>query len=165
MERNGPEVFGCDVDGEAVAWCNANLRAGHFTTIDPFPPTPYADASFDLVAGYSIFTHLTQEVQFAWLAEIRRILAPGGIFVATVHGDFVSEVTFPGKVASVLKSGIYDERPRRYPGRHRAEGLLPGHFPDGRVHAAQVEQYFDILEYNVRGIGNHQDVVVMRRPA
>lgn len=104
-------------------------------------------------------------MQFAWLAEMRRILAPGGIFVATVHGDFVSEVTFPGKVASVLKTGIYN-------GAHDdiLDGIVPkgyyrGTFQTEEYTRREWSKYFDILEYNVRGIGNHQDVVVMRRPA
>ena len=27
------------------------------------------------------------------------------------------------------------------------------------------EKFFEVLEYKVRGIGNHQDAVVLRRPA
>jgi SAM-dependent methyltransferase len=163
-DRSGPEVFGCDVDGEAVAWCNANLRAGRFTKIDSFPPTPYPDASFQLIAGYSIFTHLTKDVQFAWLAEMRRLLAPGGIFVATVHGESATSFMFPGKVASVLETGIYD-------GGHDEvlDGIVPqgyyrGTFQSQEYTVREWGKYFDILEYKVRGIGNHQDVVVMRRP-
>ena len=164
-DRSGPEVFGCDVDSEAIAWCNANLLAERFTTIDPFPPMPYANASFHLATGYSIFTHLTKEMQFAWLAEIRRILAPGGIFVATVHGDSASAAAFPGKTASVLETGIYD-------GFHDdvLDGIVPkgyyrGTFQTQEYTLREWSKYFDILEYKVRGIGNHQDVVVMRRPA
>ena len=35
----------------------------------------------------SIFTHFTEEEQFAWLAEIRRLLRPGGLLVATTHAE------------------------------------------------------------------------------
>lgn len=165
MASGGPDVYGCDVDGEAVAWCNANLESGHFATIQPFPPTSYPNGSFQFVAGYSIFTHLTREAQFAWLTEIRRILAPGGIFVATVHGDFASSLAFPRNAASILAAGIYD-------GVH--DEILNGIVPDGYYRGTfQTEEYtrrewgkhLDILEYKVRGIGNHQDAVVMRRSA
>jgi SAM-dependent methyltransferase len=164
-ENSGPEVHGCDVDAEAIAWCRANLGSGRFEAIAPFPPTPYADASFHLVAGYSVFTHLTKEAQFAWLAEIRRILAPGGIFVVTVHGDFASSLAFQGEVGSRLASGICDEIHD-----DSLNGIVPAGYYRGTF---QSEEYtrrewgrdFDILEYQVRGIGNHQDAVVMRRPA
>ncbi len=43
----------------------------------------FPDASFDVVLAISIFTHFTEEEQFAWLAEIRRLLRPGGLLVAT----------------------------------------------------------------------------------
>jgi len=165
METAGPAVYGCDVDGEAIAWCDAKLASGHFTAIEPFPPTSYADASFQLVAGYSVFTHLTKETQVAWLTEIRRILAPGGIFVATVHGDFAASLAFPGKVTSVLSAGIHD-------GVHddSLDGIVPkgyyrGTFQTEEYTRREWSKYFDILEYQVRGIGNHQDAVVMRRPA
>jgi ubiquinone/menaquinone biosynthesis C-methylase UbiE len=60
--------------------CQAKLAR-----IDPLGALPYPDASFDLVYAYSIFTHLPENVQNHWLAEIRRVLTPGGIFVATVE--------------------------------------------------------------------------------
>jgi SAM-dependent methyltransferase len=45
----------------------------------------YPDATFDLVYAYSVFTHLPEAVQDRWLSEIRRVLRPGGMFVATVE--------------------------------------------------------------------------------
>ena len=33
--RPGPEVHGCDIDADAIAWCNDQLRPGAFTRIEP----------------------------------------------------------------------------------------------------------------------------------
>jgi hypothetical protein len=41
---------------------------------------------FGLIYGFSIFTHLPERLQERWMDEIRRVLAPGGYFLLTVHG-------------------------------------------------------------------------------
>ena len=165
QDPDGPEVYGCDVDAEAVAWCNRDLRAGRFHTVPPHPPAPYADGRFSHAVGYSVLTHLTREVQRAWLAELRRVLAPGGLLVVTVHGESATSFSFPGRAAEVLRDGIYDGV---------QDAVLDGIVPPGYYRATfQSEEYtrrewgklFEVLEYKVRGIGNHQDAVVLRRPA
>jgi SAM-dependent methyltransferase len=42
---------------------------------------PLADHSVDVVAAFSLFTHLLHEETFCYLQEIRRILKPGGLLV------------------------------------------------------------------------------------
>lgn len=44
---------------------------------------PYPDASFDLAAATSLFTHLTPGAAANYLSEAARVLAPGGRLVAT----------------------------------------------------------------------------------
>ncbi|MGY1688890.1 class I SAM-dependent methyltransferase [Geodermatophilus sp. SYSU D01105] len=51
-----------------------------------WPPLPFDDGRFDLVLGYSVFTHLPVDHQDAWLAELRRVTRPGGLLLLTVHG-------------------------------------------------------------------------------
>ena len=89
-------MHGCDIDGDSVAWCRESLPTGHFEHASPEPPTPYEDRFFDLVIGCSVFTHLTEPMQEAWLAELRRVLAPGGLLVVSVHGDFAASLHFQG---------------------------------------------------------------------
>lgn len=79
-------LSGCDPDTEAIAWCQANI-AGNFTVSSLYPPLPYAAESFDVVLALSVMTHLRARTQRHWLKELQRILRPGGILVATVHGD------------------------------------------------------------------------------
>ena len=64
----GAEVFGCDIDGEAVAWCEENLE-GRFSRTGPDPPLPYADGELDVVLGFSVFTHLSRAEQARWLSR------------------------------------------------------------------------------------------------
>jgi SAM-dependent methyltransferase len=81
----GSRIVGCDTDADAVAWVRATLGVDAVAT-DARPPLPFADDAFDLVIGYSVFTHLSEEYQDAWLAELSRVLAPGGAALLTVHG-------------------------------------------------------------------------------
>jgi SAM-dependent methyltransferase len=86
--RRWPNVrwAGSDVDARAIEWCAANLPNATILVNDPLPPLPFGDAEFDLIWCGSVFTHLDEERQNAWLAELHRVLAPGGYLLASVHG-------------------------------------------------------------------------------
>jgi SAM-dependent methyltransferase len=80
-------LTGADVDDDNVKWCKTNLPFGRFETIPLHPPMPFPDAAFDLAIGTSVFTHLTEPVQFEWLAELRRVVRPGGVLLLSFLGD------------------------------------------------------------------------------
>jgi SAM-dependent methyltransferase len=42
---------------------------------------PETDGVADMVSAFSLFTHLLHEESFAYLAEARRVLKPGGVIV------------------------------------------------------------------------------------
>ena len=161
---DGPEVFGCDVDSEAITWCRANLRPGHFSVVQPWPPTSYKDATFDLVIGFSVFTHLSREAQETWLAEMRRIIAPGGLFLASTHGESAASFV-PGVSVEVVQHGIFDKIPDPVLNGIAPEGYYRGTFQTREYTLREWSKYFEILDYIERGTSNHQDLVVMRRPA
>lgn len=80
-------VWACDIDPSHVDWLNhhgpPNVRP--FLTSENVG-VPIADNQLDLVCAFSVFTHI-DETEAAWLAEIRRVLRPGGIAYLTVHND------------------------------------------------------------------------------
>lgn len=55
-----------------------HLREGLMTAL------PYTDASFDAVLAWNVIYHGDQTVVDASIAEIRRVLRPGGLFVGTM---------------------------------------------------------------------------------
>ncbi len=81
------KVHGCDPDTEAVRWCARHLGGAHFATQPAAPPLAYADRSFDAICAISIFTHLPENDQHVWLAELYRVLAPAGVLILTTHGE------------------------------------------------------------------------------
>lgn len=83
----GAELHGVDIDDRAVKWAQANIPYASFKVNDPLPPLDYPDGFFDLVYNHSVFTHLDEEYQDKWLAELRRVTKPGGTILLTVHGE------------------------------------------------------------------------------
>jgi SAM-dependent methyltransferase len=161
------EIHGCDIDGEAVAWCSRNLTPGRFTASPPVPPTPYAADTFDVVTGCSVLTHLDRTLQFEWLKEMKRILAPGGLLLASVHGDFATMAfNNPAYVQEEVRAAGISDRTQD----HILKGIAPdgyyrGTYQSKEYTCREFACYFDVLEYIELGMGNLQDLVVMRRQA
>lgn len=81
------QLHGTDISGRSIAWCDANLNFAEFGTNSLSPVTRYRTASFDFIYAFSVFTHLTHNLQLPWMNELRRLLKPGGHLLITVHGD------------------------------------------------------------------------------
>lgn len=79
-------LHGTDVSEEMVAFCRQAFRWGTFSRNDPFPPTKFGAGTFDLIYALSVFSHLSEDAHRKWLAELKRILVPGGVFIATTRG-------------------------------------------------------------------------------
>jgi SAM-dependent methyltransferase len=86
-EAQGAELWGCDIHRESIAWATDHLSPPmRFFANDERPPLDVAGGSFDLVYGMSVFTHITDHWP-EWVAEMHRILAPGGVGVFTFLGE------------------------------------------------------------------------------
>lgn len=85
------EVWGCDIDPACIEWDRANLDPGiSFVVNGPRPPLPLEADTFDLVYALSVFTHIDQHWA-SWLIEMHRVLAPGGLLVATIMSEGMCE--------------------------------------------------------------------------
>jgi SAM-dependent methyltransferase len=79
------EWHSCDPNAAAVAWGREHLPAVTFHESPQEPPLPFEDASFGLVYAISVWSHLSEAPALRWFAEMRRVLAPGGLLVPTVQ--------------------------------------------------------------------------------
>lgn len=86
------ELFGTDIDERMIQWSRKNVPWATFTVNDPLPPLDYPDGHFDLVFAASVFTHIDENYQDQWLAELRRITSPGGMLILSVHGEYVMDL-------------------------------------------------------------------------
>lgn len=84
---SGATMSGVDYNPELIGWCRKNLPFGAFQVNQLAPPLAFGDASFDLVYALSVFTHLPEALQNAWLDELARVLRPGGHLLLTLHGE------------------------------------------------------------------------------
>lgn len=161
-------LSGIDIDPENANWCAANLRGGEFHTCGLLPPTPFPDESFDLIFGISVFTHLGESDQFAWLEEMRRLAAPGAAVIMSVHGNIASCRTDGDlhRLLALERSGFFT-----YGRCEDLDSVLPEFKESGYYknvfHAKWYlhqywARYFDILDV-LDGAMAHQDLVVMRR--
>lgn len=154
-------ISGTDIDASAIEWCRQNLPFGRFDTNGALPPLVYADASFDFAYAVSVFTHLDEDYQLRWLEELRRVVAPGGICMVTLHGP-----------------GSWNGLPKRDQQTLAQDGFVfvrtavsRGLFPDWYQMAFHTQSYvqtrfsnyFDIVGFIPRGLADLQDAVVMRR--
>ena len=77
------KVWGVDHYDKAIETCHRTNHWHNFRHIDPFPPTAFASSTFDLIFAYSVFSHLSEPAQLAWVEEFARLLRPGGVLIAT----------------------------------------------------------------------------------
>ncbi|HEX2160319.1 MAG TPA: class I SAM-dependent methyltransferase [Thermoleophilaceae bacterium] len=82
----GCEWRGCDPIEGAVTWASENLPAIDFVHSPERPPLPYGDGELDAAFAISIWSHFDEPDAVAWLAEMRRLIRPGGRLLLTTHG-------------------------------------------------------------------------------
>jgi SAM-dependent methyltransferase len=80
----GNEIVGLDVD--SVALQKAAALGIEPVLADVDQPLPFEDASFDVVVAGELLEHL--QFPDALVAEARRVLRPGGVFVGSVPNAF-----------------------------------------------------------------------------
>jgi len=157
----GSVLYGTDIDPEAISWCRHALGGiGEFSSNDENPPLQFEDEFFDFVYSISVFTHLPEQMQFAWLEELRRVTKPNGYLILTAHGEELFG-SFPYATREkFLEEGFY------YHVGSVTEGL-----PDFYQTSYHTEDYirrlwgrsFEIVKIVKRGIANHQDLIVCRK--
>jgi SAM-dependent methyltransferase len=141
------ERYAVDVNSAAVAWTSEKL--GRFATVELSslePPLRYQAGFFDLVMANSVFTHMPFEAQPRWIAELARVLKPGGCALITVHD-------FSRLPAEYHAAGWHERGTAR--GLHINTYLSPERLEDLWTPA------FELLE--IRRFPPRQAVVVARR--
>jgi SAM-dependent methyltransferase len=80
-------IWGADIQLRHVEWIRkflpGTIRVFQNTVL---PQLPLESNSQKLVYAFSVFTHI-DDFELAWLAELRRVLMPGGIGYLTIHSE------------------------------------------------------------------------------
>ena len=144
--------------------------------IDTWGRLPFPDDRFAVVYACSVFSHLPEDLHLHWLAELRRVLEPRGVLIAST----LSRRTI-AKIAVVRASGEYQAPWQRqlaeaFPETATAD-VDAGRFVFGPhprpeygqtiIPRAYVEtewsRWFDVIAF--RDEGYPQAIIVARRPA
>ncbi|WP_448216418.1 class I SAM-dependent methyltransferase [Endozoicomonas sp. 2B-B] len=105
-------LFGCDVQARAIQWMRQNFPS-YFNVMNSstLPHLPYEDNTFDVIYGFSVFTHIKYQWD-AWLLELKRILKPRGLLLQTIHAEnawsFYYQHRNENWVRENLTSRVYD---------------------------------------------------------
>ena len=156
----GAEVQGTDYNPSLVRWCAANLPFD-FTLNGLEPPLPFPDDGFDAVYGISVLTHLPEHLGLEWLAELRRVVRPGGLLLLTTHGDHYRErLTIPERTD--YEAGRLVVRWGAAAGTNLCTTFHPAAYIAGTL-----AREFELLEHESEGAAAGtpwQDIVVLRKP-
>jgi SAM-dependent methyltransferase len=170
------ECVGCDVDAAAVDWAARHLPGLGWSLSSFHPPLPFQDGRFDVVYAISVFSHLDRAVAALWLAELRRVLAPGGLALLSVHGPHAFEQFRSGAVTtSWCPPGVFRRGPLGpeefvfvpYRRSFWTDGDLPGvgreyglAFQGAEHTRASWGRSLQVVEVRARALTDWQDVVV-----
>jgi cyclopropane fatty-acyl-phospholipid synthase-like methyltransferase len=150
-------LSGIDVDERTIRWCTRHLP-GHWRAIAPDPPTALPAGAFDLIYAVSVFTHLPEERQRAWIAELHRMLRSGGLLIVTTLGPEL-----------VWSRPDLDAAQRERLASHGfifAPGAASFNEDSSFQSRAFLEtewQGFELLEHTTHGLTKYQDLSVFRR--
>jgi SAM-dependent methyltransferase len=172
--HSSQELVGLDVDGEAISWLVENypLVIGH--KLDLYPPCALGSGSIDLVLNQSVFTHLPEDAQFAWLQELHRIARSDALLLLSFHGqsvwqDFRAALLAQARVddATQLDRDYQSKGFVYMRGRSDLEQALPDYY-GSTLHSIEYvtrewSRWFVIVAWLPRFSLQHQDVIVLRK--
>ena len=102
----GGAFRGTDINPRLVRWCATHL-AGSYRRNPLKPPCGLAPASMEVLYAYSVLTHLREGVARAWLAEMARVLKPGGLALVTFHDEDYARAWGPPDVQEPVAGDAY----------------------------------------------------------
>ena len=136
----GWPTTGFDYNAASITWCARHVPGIAFHKNELDPPLPVPAKSFDALYCISVFTHLPEDLHMAWIGEIRRVLKPGGLLIASFHSDQVVDRLRPSEAAR-FRAGELVVRSHRRKGGRLFAAYHPRAFIEGKL-----LQGFDILE-------------------
>jgi len=150
--------LGLDIDSDAIAWDKEHLRSGRFEANSGNPPTEFNTGAFGLIISVSVFTHIDEGLQMAWLNELQRLARPGAVILATVHSEKLVKRLAPVWQREIRDKGFGFFR----------QDIMPKGFPSFYQAAFHTRAYVDSHWSNFFEVIDHvemdfHDLVVMRK--
>ena len=155
----GPSFHASDYNPAGVNWARKHLLYVSFGTNSLEPPLRYDSGSFDFCYAVSVFTHLPEPLQQLWLAELHRVMRPGGILLVTLsgEGDLV-------RLDDKEQSRFYNRELVVVDPKYAGTNMCGVYHPESYVRE-HWSNYFELLRFLPQGAGGTplQDLYVLRR--
>jgi SAM-dependent methyltransferase len=154
-------VLGTDYSPKPVQWCRQNLPFADISVNRLAPPLAYGEAEFDLVYTFSVFTHLTEDLQVPWMNELSRVLKPGGYILLSTHGESYSDRLNEGERRQFASGRLVVKNDVKAPGTNMCAAYHPPEYV-----REELGRGLELVEHVPQGArGNpHQDLYVLRKP-
>jgi SAM-dependent methyltransferase len=153
----GGVFYGSDLNRRLIAWCSKHLP-GRYLPNRLQPPLDLPTGSVDLVYALSVLTHLTEVTTVGWLAEIRRILRPGGIALLTFLDEQYAERWGPADVLPELRARGFTVLNNALEGsNYMSAWITPAYF------TRLAEPAFEVLEFVPSGTDMPKQAVAVLR--
>jgi len=157
------QLYGTDIDEQAIDWCKRHLDIASWSANNPWPPLAYAGQTFDFIYAISVFTHLDEYMQFAWLDELKRISKPDAVLILSVHGESTHAQLSAEAKATISEKGFLFGK--GVTGLFKQDGL-PDFYQTTYHSRAYIEdrwsRFFSVIGYVERGMNAHQDAVILQ---
>ncbi len=165
--RHLPEVLGpsCVLHGtdynlRSIEWCRTNLPGISFNHNALEANLPYPDGFFDAIYGISILTHLSEPMHYAWVAELLRVLSPGGVLFLTAQGD-AFKIKMTSSELEAYQRGELVVRGKVKEGHRTYSAFHPRPFMEKLFEKTQVLEH--IAPPAEKGKGLAQDVWILKK--
>jgi SAM-dependent methyltransferase len=157
----GARLFGCDYNGNLIAWCRINLSFADFSINQLDGKLLYDRHSFDFIYALSVFTHLTEAQNIFWINELMRVLRPGGYLLLTTHGKYYEQQIPKDLVGRFSDGDLVVVNPGR-----EGQNTCGAYHPEKYVRD-ELARGWEVIDFVERGaLGNpYQDVYLLRSPA
>jgi SAM-dependent methyltransferase len=157
----GTRAHGCDIDPRMVEWCRANLPFADVAVTELEPPLPYPDGSFGLVYAFSVFTHLAEDLQHAWIAECLRVLRPEGYLLLSTLGDYYASLD---RLTESERRSFGDGEVVVLYEQSAGTSLCSAYHPPEYVHR-KLAADFELVSFRPAGDDGRHDIHLLRKPA
>lgn len=154
-------VFGTDYSPRLAKWCRQNLSFSDVEVNQLAPPLAYSDSAFELVYAFSVFTHLTEDLQARWIAELARVLKPGGHLLLSTHGESYSHRLNETERRQFESGRLVVKNDVKSPGSNTCAAYHPFAYVRDRLSVGL--ECVDFVQEGARG-NPHQDLYVLRKP-
>jgi len=154
----GPAWHGTDYDPELLGWARQHLPFATFQVNAFLGRLAFPDATFDLVYMFSVFTHLTEAQQLHWMAELTRVIVPGGHLYLALSGEKFLSLVAPTRLEEFRAGQLVVVWPE-----HAGRNVCGTYHPESYVRRT-LARGLKVVDFVPSPDVKHLDAYLLRKP-